>query len=395
MMSSYQFKILTTIDEEKWDNDLTKVNYSTFFQTSHYLNSNSKEYFPVFVYIVDHNNTVVGQLGLRIIKTVVRYSSPTFRRLMHSISSITSRGIWLDGPVIHTSDKNTKLEILQIMMKAIKIVSDKYDLVHIEGYTPGYDLLIDDDYKKILITNNFIVQENYVTFILDMNKPIDDIWSKLPKRLKQDINRARRRNISVKEVDNHDDLDQYLILAQEWARTKGIVNSTPMEERDSLWSSYKKGIEKFFLAYQDNKLISGLRVVFFNGIVQPNEVISSYSKPTSLGGTLLTWTSIEWAKSMNAVAYDFTGGKKEKPQNNFVDVKEENTKNSLLYYKSKWGGQECSQYNLIIVRKSLTYKIYLVLFKIVLKYHNFRMRQNRPKTKKDILQESTTEIKDT
>lgn len=34
------------------------------------------------------------------------------------------------------------------MMEAIKVVSDKYDLVHIEGYTPGYDLMIDDNYKK-------------------------------------------------------------------------------------------------------------------------------------------------------------------------------------------------------------------------------------------------------
>lgn len=378
----YIFKILTKIDSSIWDNDLTKSNYATFFQTTNYLNSNSKDYFPVFIYVLDQDGNVMGQLGLRIIKTVVRYSSPFFRRLLHFILSITSRGIWLDGPIIHTNDKNIRLEILQKMMEAIKVVADKYDLVHIEGYTPGHDLLIDDNYKKILSKNNFIMQD-YVTFILDMEKNIDDIWSNLPKRLKQDVNRAKRRNISVKQLERYDELKQYLILAQEWATTKGIVNSTPIEDIESLWADHKSEISKFFLAYQDNELISGLRVIFFNRIVQPNEVISSYSKPTSLGGTLLTWTSIEWAKTVNALVYDFTGGKKEILQNNFT-TNDENNKNSLLYYKSKWSGQEMPQYNLITIRKKLNYKIYVILFSIVRKYHNLRMKQNKDKKDKTI-----------
>ena len=239
----YTFKILTKVDSLIWNNDLTKSNYATFFQTTNYLNSNSKDHFPVFIYVLDQDGDVVGQLGLRIIKTVVRYSSPLFRRLLHLISSITSRGIWLDGPIIYTNDKNIRLEILQNMMDAIKVVADKYNLVHIEGYTPGYDLMIDDNYKKILTKNNLIIQD-YVTFILDMKKNIDDIWSNLPKRLKQDINRAKRRNIVVKELEKYEDLKQYLFLAQKWASTKGIVNSTPVEDIENLWSENEHKIRK-------------------------------------------------------------------------------------------------------------------------------------------------------
>jgi hypothetical protein len=368
----YKFKILTKIDSTIWNDDLTKSNYTTFFQSTNYLNSNSKDFFPVFIYILDQNDIVVGQLALRVIKTVVRYSSPFLRKLLYFISSITSRGIWLDGPVIHTDDKDTRLEILEKMMEAITIVAEQYNLVHIEGYTPGYDFLVDDNYKKIFFKNNFSIQD-YITFILDMEKNIDNIWSNLPKRLKQDINRAKRRNIVVKQIEEYDDLKQYLFLAQEWAKTKGIINSTPIEDVDKLWLDHKNKISKFFLAYQDDKLISGLQIVFFNRIVQPNEVISSYSVPSSLGGTLLTWSSIEWAKTVNALAYDFTGGKKEITQNNSNIY---NNKNSLLYYKSKWGGREMPQYNLIIIRKKLHYKIYLILFSIVRKYHNYRMKKS-------------------
>ncbi len=360
--------------DSDWNNNLLKSKSATFFQSTDYLNSNSKDYFPVFIYIFDQDGNVVGQLGIRIIKTVVRYSSPFFRKLLHLISKITSRGIWLDGPIIHPNDKNMRLEILQKMIEAIKFVAEQYNLVHIEGYTPGYDLEIDNIYKQIFSKNNFIIQD-YVTFILEMNKNIDDIWFNLPKRLKQDINRAKRRNIIVKELEKYDDLKQYLFLAQKWASTKGIVNSTPVEDIENLWLENERKISKFFLAYHDNELISGLRVVFFNRIIQPSEVISSYSQRTSLGGTLLTWASIEWAKSVNALAYDFTGGKKEKLQHNST-INNENNKNSLLYYKSKWSGEKISQYNLIIIRKKLHYKIYLILFSIVRKYHNLRMKKS-------------------
>lgn len=379
----YTFKILDKVDSMTWNDELTKSNYATFFQTTNYLNSNSNDYFPVFIYILDQDDNIVGQLGLRIIKTVVRYSSPFFRRLLHIISSITSRGIWLDGPIIYTNDKNIQLKILQKMLEAVKIVSTKYNLVHIEGYTPGYKLLIDNNYKKMLVENNFIIQ-NYVTFILDIKKNIDDIWSNLPKRLKQDINRAKRRNITVKQLENYDDLKQYLVLAQQWATTKGIVNLTPIEDVERLWTEHKNEISKFFLAFQDDELISGLHVVFFNKIVQPQEVISSYSKPTSLGGTLLTWTSIEWAKTVNALIYDFTGGKKEIVQNNSDD---KNNINSLLYYKSKWGGDEYMHYNIIHISKKYHYVLYKILFNMVRSYHTFKSKNS--KSPKDTKYEDT------
>ncbi|GBL40922.1 hypothetical protein EMGBD3_02900 [Nitrosarchaeum sp.] len=43
-----------------------------------------------------------------------------------------------------------------------------------------------------------------------------------------------------------------------------------------------------------------------------------------------------------------------------------------------------SQYNLIIIRKKLYYKIYQILFSIVRKYHNLRMKQNKYKKDKTI-----------
>ena len=222
----YKFKILTEVDSSMWDNDLTKSNYATFFQTTNYLNSNSNDHFSVFIYILDKDENVVGQLGLRIIKTVVRYSSPFLRRSLHLISSITSRGIWLDGPIIHSNDKNIRLEILQKMMEAINVVADKYDLVHIEGYTSGYDTLIDDNYKEVLSKNNFIIQD-YVTFILDMKKNIDDMvkfeeYTLKGKSIISDMITSRELHVAVPLRTTLAQWQQ-IEKAMEYAGIKGVL----------------------------------------------------------------------------------------------------------------------------------------------------------------------------
>ncbi len=53
-------------------------------------------------------------------------------------------------------------------------------------------------------------------------------------------------------------------------------------------------------------------------------VLSSYSESTNLGGTLLTWYALEWAKNSGMKMYDFSGGSKSSTKNN---------NNSLVFYK--------------------------------------------------------------
>jgi len=367
----YTLKIETNQDL-KWNQDLIKNPSSTFFQSTDYLISDlDSDFFHVFIYILDENGEVVGQLGLRIIKTVVMYSNKLTHLFLKTISKITSRAIWLDGPIIHSTDKNIRIEILQKILNAVDITAEKYNLVHIEGYTPACDILIDKEYKHELKKNGYIVKD-YVTFILNMSKNIEDIWNNLPKRLKQDVNRAKRRNIFVKQIETYDDLKQYLLLAQKWAKTKGLEITNPFQGIDNIWENINNKIESFFLAYQNNKLISGLRIVYFNGIIHPNAVISSYGGPTSLGGTLLTWSTIEWAKIIGAKLYDFTGGQKELSSNG---EKENGKRNTLLYYKKKWEGEEFTQFNVLKIRKKFTYKLYIILFNVVKLFHNFKMKQ--------------------
>ena len=364
----YNFKILTEVDSHQWNKQLQTTNYSTFFQTVEYLNAEkNSEYFPVFILIEDDKQNVVGQLGLHIIKSTVLYSSSLFQRLLKIMPNLTKRGIWVYGPIIHSTDKKQREEILQTIINAINLILKKYDLVFVEGFSPPNDQLIDDEYKAVFKKSGYVIQ-NFVTYITDLDVGIDEIWKNVSKKARGDVNRARRREIVSKEAQTKDDLKKYLLLHQEWAKTKGLIVSEPFRELEKIWNNHQVGREKVFLAYKNDELISGLRIAIFNGIVYTHFVVSSYSEHTNLGGTLLTWSAIEWAQKTGLKYYDFSGGPKKESES----ASEE--KNSLLFYKRKWGGKEFPHYNFTKSNKKITYSIYLLLFKIVRMYHDFRMK---------------------
>lgn len=361
----YHFKIETEIDLN-WNLYLSKNKSGNFFQSSNYLTSDSNKIFPIFIYIFDELDNVVAQLGISIIKTTVLYSSTLFQNALKLISSLTKRGIWLFGPVIFSDIKKEKLEILQQIMVAIDFVCKKYNLVFIEGYTSPYEKLLDEEYVQLFTKNGYVVSDQ-VTYMSDLRRSLDEIWNDISKKTRGDVNRAERRGIIAKEIQTIDELKQFLLLHQTWAKTKGLEISDPFQDLEKLWNNLKLGVEKFFLAYQCEELISGLRISCFNGIAYTHFVVNSYAESTNLGGSLLTWVAIKWAKNTGLRLYDFSGGDKSNTK----------TPNSLLFYKKKWGGQEYFHYNVIKKQKKIHFILYRLLFSLVRFYHDITSKYVR------------------
>ena len=352
----YNIKILTNPDFDEWNQNLIKSDYSTFFQSTEFLNSDLEKIKPIFIYIYDSDKNILGQLGLRIIDSTVMYSSPLFKRFSNILSKISKRMIWVYGPIIHSKNIDERNNILKKILEAVNKLAEQYNVVYIEGQTPPCDYSINDEYKKIFTENNYS-QSNFHSFIADLEIPLDNLLLNVSRKARGDLNRAKRRNITAKILETDDELDQFISLNQKWAKTKGLMITNPEKEKKLCLSNHTNGIEKIFLAYQNNQLISGIRIGCFNKIAYTNFVINSYDVSTNLGGTILTWHAIEWAKNNNFMYYDFSGG-----PNSGLD--------SLLSYKSKWGGIETSYYVFRKIRKNLSYTLYSYIFNLLRGYHN-------------------------
>jgi serine/alanine adding enzyme len=361
---NYKYTISTSANSVNWNNFLKNSDYSTFFQTYENITSNSQDTIPIFITVFS-NNEVVGQLGLKIIKTSTLYSSKSLKKLNSIFSKLTTRMNWVYGPIIHSIEINERHQILEQILTAVNEVSEKYDVVHIEGQTPPCDFLIDDEYLKIFKKYNFS-SYNFFTFITSLNSSLEEIWKNISKNARGDVNRAKRRNITTKILENEFELENFMKLNQNWAKTKGLIITDLEKEKKLIWNNNNKGTEKIFLAYHNNKLISGIRVGCFNKIAYTNFVINSYSDGTNLGGTLLTWSVLEWAKKNKYTFYDFSGGPDLGKNQNYKTI------HSLLFYKGKWGGKQTSYFVFIKIRKKFFYKIYTTIFKLLRTFHSFR-----------------------
>ena len=364
----YKTKISTEINSNDWNSELKKSNYSTYLQTVEYLNINSNENtFPIFISILDEKDVVVGQLGMLIIKTSVQYGSTLFQKLSKISSRISTRGVWLYGPTIHTENKMEKKEILRMILKANNEIIKKYNLVFIEGYSAPLDVSLCDEEIKEYEKYGYNTKK-FVAFLTDLKKPIEEIWKNVQQYAKKNVNRAAKRGVTIKELKTFEDSKQAISLFQKWGKTKGLIISDPEQQLKKFWDRQNSGFEKTFLAFKEEQLVSSITISHFNNIVVPIQVLNSYSSiARNLGGPALTWYAIKWSKEFKFGIYDITGGPL-LPENEQVNDKKRPF--SLIHYKKKWGGKQYIHYHFIKINKKYSYMIYKKLFKILKWYHN-------------------------
>lgn len=362
----HDFEILYEIDSKSWNENLLKNEYSTFFQTSHHLKKSSEAY-PVFINIYDEKKIVVGQLGLKIVNTAEFYAGPFLLKILKLIKNFTRRAIWIYGPIIHSNDPKKREEILQCLMKALEVVLKSNKVVFLYGYSVFRDPLIDEHFVKLFEKNNFQTTD-YVTFLADLSLELDDIWKKLHHSATDDIRRAKKRSITIAELSSKNQLDEFVNLHKKWGETKGLPVNYSTDELESLWENIGNNTEKIFFAFYGEKIISAIRISIFNNVAHANFIINSYDKKTSLGGPMLTWNTLEWAKENNLKFYDFTGGSNPKDS--------KNSDSSLVYYKKKWGGNQIPYYQfykVVDTKKFFIYKI-LMNFQTIIRKKKIRLR---------------------
>lgn len=374
-----KFKIISNVNQKEWNEYLQLSDYSTFFQTAEFLLKKNSERYPLFIYIYNDFDEIQAQLGMMISKSKSGYSTKILKKLVNLSSKIGGRGSWVSGPIIHSNDESIRTEILSTLFSALDKIAKDHKLMIIDGYTPPQDFQINEKYVDEFKKNGFIKQ-NFLTLMTHLDDDIEILWKKIKKNARNDVTKAKRENVIVKEISTKNELINYKQLTKQWAKTKGIdlINTVNVDED---WLFLKNGIQKFFLAYQENEIVAGLRVGCFNNIVYTHQVLNSYSKIGNVAGPLLTWNAIEWAKNNGMKIYDFSGG--EAPPSTEKNMKKYDEQwGSLFSYKRKWGGDEVPYYHFIKIFNKDRYKLYRALSKPDMFLRNYKKRHfKRPQEK--------------
>lgn len=357
----YTFEILKKVDKEKWNNQLLDCKYSTFFQTAEFLTEDTGNKYPIFIYVYDENGRVIGQLGITIVKIKSGNTTFALKKIVETASKIGNRGTWVSGPIIHTNDHESRIYTLKTIIESLQVVAKENNLMLLGGYSPPQDFLIDESYISEFIKSGYS-SEKFVTLATDLDVSIDDLWKNVKKNARNDVTKAQRENIEIKQIKTKEELKEFKLLDEKWARTKGIHHENPLLNFNKDWNDLKAGIQKFFVAMKDAEVLSGIRLGCFNGIAYTHQVLNTYAKIGNVSGPLLTWYVLKWAKESGMRIYDFSGGNA--TPKNTQDLKNYQEQwNSLFAYKRKWGGMEYPYFHFINIINKKKYKIFRMLQK--------------------------------
>ncbi len=140
-------------------------------------------------------------------------------------------------------------------------------------------------------------------YVFCLNNELDKIWSNIRKNTKQDIRRAQRRGLSVREGNKEDMLRIYDLLADRYAQQERAV-SVKKEYLIEMYEALYPSNLKIFVVEHEGNVVSGSIDVYFK-----DRVVSwiGNAKAAEHANDLLSWECLKWAHENGFKYYGIMG----------------------------------------------------------------------------------------
>ena len=368
---SLHVKISSEIDENEWNEDLSKSTGSTVYQTYNWQKLYREAFGskPVFISITNENGIVVGQLACLIHEKMQVTDTNSLSKKIGNLLGLGTSLWWYHGPIIH--DKDNSNEILEIILSTVDKIAHDNNVINIRGISSP----LTEQFPTRTFEEFGYNAESRLTFIVDLNQTTDDLYNSLKKDPRYYIRKSEKEGFDFEIANDIEGLERFQDLKIESKKRGGKKYVRNPEFYRKHWEIMQNnGYEEWLLAKDDGKIKGTILTLLFNGNVIQHALANSPEK--ELVGTFLTWNTIKWAQKMKYRTFDFAG----------VDPSPKTEKEKGIYfYAAKFGGKKIDffSYTKIIDRK----KYYLSSGiknprKIISKYHNYKSKKLERMTKK-------------
>ena len=368
---SLHVKISSEIDENEWNEDLSKSTGSTVYQTYNWQKLYREAFGskPVFISITNENGIVGGQLACLIHEKMQVTDTNSLSKKIGNLLGLGTSLWWYHGPIIH--DKDNSNEILEIILSTVDKIAQDNNVINIRGISSP----LTEQFPTRTFEEFGYNAESRLTFIVDLNQTTDDLYNSLKKDPRYYIRKSEKEGFDFEIANDIEGLERFQDLKIESKKRGGKKYVRNPEFYRKHWEIMQNnGYEEWLLAKDDGKIKGTILTLLFNGNVIQHALANSPEK--ELVGTFLTWNTIKWAQKMKYRTFDFAG----------VDPSPKTEKEKGIYfYAAKFGGKKIDffSYTKIIDRK----KYYLSSGiknprKIISKYHNYKSKKLERMTKK-------------
>ena len=226
------------------------------------------------------------------------------------------------GPV--TNDKETA----DILVTRTEDAAEELDVDFIEIRSP------DEKYFNILEKHGFVRRDDYFTFILPLDRKVEDLWKVIGRKNRNMVRKAEKNVVEIVEAKNKNDLRIFYTL---YLKTMKKLGSPPQPYKffETIWDFFYPKNLIIPLGMWNDKYIGGS--LFF---LHKNTIHHAYNcslkEYLGLGqNNLMQWYIIKWGNENGFKYLDF-GRTREGAGN--------------VLFKKRWGGE--------VVKMPYFYKFY-------------------------------------
>lgn len=164
-------------------------------------------------------------------------------------------------------------------------------------------------YQGVLESNGFVF-EDHLNYIIDLSKPIEEIWKCLHPGARTNIRKAHKNRVDIQEVTTADKIpDVYSVLYKVYKHIRVPLAHLSLFEA-AFEILFPRGMIKFFTAQVDNACIgTAVRLLYkdtiydwYAGVLRDNNSYKAHD--------LLNWHVFDWGNHNGFCRFDFGGAGK-------------------------------------------------------------------------------------
>lgn len=341
-------EVSESVDEKQWNSLVKSVPEGTVYQTTYWADF-MKEYLkvePIYLTVKNEDGDTVG--AMLMFKRGHGYGT-FFERPFDFITMPLLRKFfpeytWMYSPIIF--DKMHTKETLNFILKEVdKIAKKSFGFSSVNSVIPPYHGDLSMELVDSAFTNAGYTAKPWATFLVDLTQDTEVLWKNLKKTGRKAVKRAEKQGVHVERVKDEEELHDYYMLLKE-SRDRLGFRTHSFANFSIMWKHLRKNnCMEVFIAKQADKMIAGLGIIHFNGVLSEIAAAqSNYATENKIyGGDMIKWEIIKWGHENGHRIYDLQG---------FNPNAEDEKEKGIYQFKEKWGGRYVKYYMYYLREKS-------------------------------------------
>lgn len=181
----------------------------------------------------------------------------------------------------------------------------------------------DSQYFDTLNKCGFQRRDDYLTFMLPLDRKIEELWKNIGSRKKKQVRKAERSGIQIMEATSEADLKAFYLLYQKTMKKLGSPPQ-PYKFFDRIWHLFYPQNMRIFLARYEAECIAAKLVFLHKNVIYQAYKASLKEYLQLRPNDLLQWHLIKWGNDHGFTCVDFGRSRENE---------------GTVLFKKQWGGQ--------------------------------------------------------